>query len=78
MKYLKEIKNILRKVCDNKSGYKVSDDEWVEMELQIVKSNPGIYTRMMNDIEVGISNGFTLEDQISIIEEVFDKKSFGN
>ena len=37
------------------------------MELQIVKSNPGIYTRIMNDIEVGISNGFTLEDQLLFI-----------
>jgi len=73
MKYLTEIKSILRKVCDNKSGYKISDDEWEEMELEIVKSNPGIYTRMMNDIEVGISNGFTLEDQIEIIKEVFFK-----
>lgn len=73
MKYLTETKKLLRKVCDNSVGYKVSDDEWEEMEMQIVKSHPGIYTKMMNDIEIGISNGFSLEQQINIVEKLLLK-----
>ncbi len=32
MKYSSEVKIILRMICDNRSGYKISDDEWEEME----------------------------------------------
>ena len=73
MKYLTEIKSILRMVCDNKSGYEISDDEWEDMELEIVKSHPSIYTQLMSDIEVGIKNGYTLEQQINIVKKLLLK-----
>ena len=73
MKYLTETKKLLRKICDNNYGYKVSDDEWEEMEMEIVKSYPGIYTKLMTDIEIGISNGYSLEQQINIVEETIFK-----
>lgn len=73
MKYLTEIKGILRMICDNKSGYEISVDEWEDMELEIVKSHPGIYTQLMSDIEVGIKNGYTLEQQINIVKKLLLK-----
>lgn len=51
-KYLTNIKSILRTLISIKKGYSISDDEWIELEYEYIKKNPGCYSSILDKIEL--------------------------
>lgn len=68
MKYKNVITDLLTKIFRESW---MGDSEWEEM-LNIFIQN-GVYEQLSSDIEVGISNGYSLEEQLLLVEKIFLK-----
>jgi hypothetical protein len=68
MKYEKEVKQLFR---DAFYESWMDDEDWVEFEAEVFKAIDSSYEKMSKDIEVGVSNGYSVEFQIKLVKDLF-------
>lgn len=70
MKHENEINKLLSDLFREKW---MDDDDWSEMLSEVFRKSGLSIERLSIDIEIGIKNGYSVEQQIEKIQEMFNK-----